>query len=102
MNYIDELARYIYSAAEPNSPPDGWIEDAALYRLYAVLLLTKGTDVTNEDVHNAWSAWACESDALHPSLIPFDELKPRTQTLDEPYTNAIRRVAAIMISNGVL
>ena len=94
MNYIDELAGDIYRESGPNPQPLGWYEDRILYRIYAVLALAKGESVTNEDVHNAWAAWACEDNDTHPSLIPFDDLELRVQQLDEPYTMAIRRVAA--------
>ena len=94
MCYIDEIARDIYWESTADPEPLGWYEDRYLYRLYAVLALAKGAAVTNEDVHNAWSAWASEDKSTHPSLIPFDELEPRVQKLDEPYTKAIHKVAA--------
>ncbi len=94
MCYIDEIARDIYWESTTDPEPGGWYEDRYLYRLYAVLALAKGAAVTNEDVHNAWSAWACEDNDTHRSLIPFYELEPRVQQLDEPYTKAIHRVAA--------
>ena len=98
MNYIDELAGDIYRESEPDPRPLGWYEDRILYRMYAVLALAKGEAVTNEDVHDAWSAWACEDNDTHPSLVPFDELAPHVQRLDEPYTMAIRRVASLRLA----
>ena len=92
MNYLDLLAADIQREADPaSSPPD---EDLALYRLYAVLLLAKGVEVTDEDVHNAWSAWAAEHDPESPKIAPFKELSLGTQRKDGPYTKAIRSVAA--------
>ena len=72
MNYLDKLAAEIQRTADPSSrPPD---EDLPLYRLYAILLLAKGQEVTAADVHNAWAAWASEHDPDSQHLKPFKEL----------------------------
>lgn len=91
-NYLDKIALDIGKRCDSGSPsPD----QMRLLRIYAVLALSKGTDVTNEDVHNAWSAWtASEGRETHSSLIPFGELPLDVQALDEPYRDAIRAVAA--------
>ena len=91
MNYLDRLAAEIQRTADPDArPPD---EDLPLYRLYAVLLLAKGREVTTEDVHNAWVAWASEHQPDSPNLIPFKELLPSVQRKDTTYVDAIRVVA---------
>lgn len=91
MNYLDLLAAEIQRTADPEaSPPD---EDLPLYRQYAVLLLAKGAEVTSEDVHNAWAAWASEHDPEHRNLLPFKELSLNVQQWDETYAEAIRTVA---------
>lgn len=91
MNYLDKIAAEIQRTADPNAlPPD---EDLPLYRQYAVLLLAKGTEVTAEDVHNAWAAWASDHDPLSRDILPFKELSLRDQRRDEPYVEAIRKVA---------
>ncbi len=91
MNYLDLLASEIQRTADPEAvPPD---EDTALYRQYAVLLLAKGQMVTAEDVHNAWAAWASEFDPESRHLLPYKELSLTAQRKDEPYAEAIRRVA---------
>ena len=64
-----------------------------LYRLYAVLALTKGEAVTRRDVHDAWSAWTASFHPSHRSLKPFEELTPEVQELDQPYVDAIHAVA---------
>lgn len=89
MNYLDELARRIHALAEPGgeAPTEG---DILLYRTYAVLALAKGAAVTNEDVHNAWAAWAAQYEPEHRSLVPYDELPEAAQRLDAPYADAIR------------
>ncbi len=91
MNYLDIIAAEIQRAADPDArPPD---EDLPLYRLYAVLLLAKGKDVTPEDVHNAWAAWASDHEPESRDLLPFKELSLRDQRRDQPYVDAIRQVA---------
>lgn len=94
MNYIDEIADAIRSKVSPDQLPDE--NTAALFRLYAVLALAKGTDVTMRDVHNAWSAWMISSDPNHESIKPYDELSPDVKREDEPYLNAIRAVASTL------
>jgi hypothetical protein len=91
VNYLDRLAAEIQRTADPDSrPPD---EDLPLYRLYAVLALAKGQDVTAEDVHNAWAAWASDHQPDSPSLLPYKELSLGAQRKDQPFVDAIHRVA---------
>ncbi len=91
MNYLDKIANEIQRAADPNAvPPD---EDLPLYRLYAVLLLAKGTQVTLEDVHNAWVAWASDQESESQYIIPFKELSLSVQRKDQIYVDAIHEVA---------
>lgn len=92
MNYIDELAHEIAVAAnEDEFDVESLL--GSLYRIYAVLCLVKGAAVTSRDVHDAWSAWASDSNWDHPSIVPFDELPPDIQAKDDPYRDAIRSVA---------
>ena len=94
MNYLDKLAAEIQRTADPEAmPPD---EDLPLYRQYAVLLLAKGQDVTAEDVHNAWVAWASEYDPGSRDLLPFKELSLSVQRKDDMYVDAIHQVAERM------
>jgi len=94
VNYLDKIAAEIHHTADPDAlPPD---EDLPLYRLYAVLLLSKGKDVTAEDVHNAWVAWASDHEPESQNLLPFKELSLRVQRKDDPYVEAIQKVAARM------
>ncbi len=75
MTYLDPLADLIRSCLPSAARPPGGADD--LFRLYAVLLRAKGTRVTDEDVHDAWSAWMQTVDDGHASLVPFEELSPR-------------------------
>jgi hypothetical protein len=89
--YLDELAEAIRRAVPPEALPDG--DTLALFRLYAVLLLAKGEQVTRCDVHNAWVAWMAGQEGDHESLVPFADLDSETQAEDSPYVVAIRAVA---------
>jgi hypothetical protein len=86
-NYIDDLALAIYNHAEPGGPPDA--DEMRLYRIYAVLARSKGTETTLEDVHDAWSAWKSDTFPEHRSIVPFEQLAPAVQELDREYCDAI-------------
>lgn len=90
-SYLDEIATEIRRTAEPEAAENE--EDLLLYRVYAVLLLAKGEKVSAEDVHNAWSVWACENEPNSKSLIPFQELSLSAQSKDSVYVEAIHKVA---------
>lgn len=92
VNYLDRIADAIRWEVSPDKLPDE--NTIPLFRLYAVLALAKGVDVTLEDVHNAWSAWMLEHDPDHESIKPFSELGPEVQQEDAPYAKAIWAVAA--------
>lgn len=93
-SYLDKIAAEIRRTAEPDAAASD--EDLPLYRLYAVLLLAKGQDVTAEDVHNAWAAWASAHDPENRNLLPFKELSLRVQRKDDSYVDAIHQVAERM------
>jgi len=86
--YIDEIACQIMR--EAGHADLDWLD---LFRIYAVLALAKGEATTAEDVHDAWSAFMMPRAPSHVSLVPFDQLRPETQALDEPYVQAIHAVA---------
>jgi len=91
VTYIDELAEVLQQEISPDLLPD---EDTGLLmRLYALLALVKGTDVSNADVHDAWSLWMLTRDPDHRSLKPFAELDAETKASDTPFAEAIRSVA---------
>ncbi|AGL21543.1 putative glutamine amidotransferase, class I [Actinoplanes sp. N902-109] len=70
-----------------------------LFRIYAVLLLARGVEVTSADVHNAWAAWMAGRDSGHAQLKPYPELAPEVAGRDERYAEAIRQVARLMAAN---
>ena len=94
LTYLDKIAAEIQRTVDPDAVPQE--QDLPLYRLYAVLLLAKGKDVTPEDVHNAWAAWASEHEPENTNLLPFKELSLHVQRKDRLYVDAIHRVAAHM------
>lgn len=89
--YLDALARRIYDAT--GGMDDLGAHDLLLYRLYALLLGSKGTAVSAADVHDAWAIWAAVDRPDHPCLVPFYQLSPEKQMLDEPYARTIRAIA---------
>lgn len=92
MTYVDELANEIQRHVPSRLLPEG--DTKPLFRLYALLALTKGQSVSLEDVHNAWAVWMLDNDPEHRSLKPFDALDAETQSSDAPYVKAIQIVAA--------
>ncbi|MDF9811954.1 hypothetical protein [Streptomyces sp. SPB162] len=91
MTYLDHLADLIRSCLSPSAEPPADSDD--LFRIYAVLLQAKGEQVTDEDVHNAWSAWMQSVDSTHAALVPFQALDLETRAFDAPYAEAIRSAA---------
>jgi hypothetical protein len=91
MTYIDEIAQAVHALIDPAILPKSDVP--RLMRIYAVLMLAKGTDVTIEDVHDAWAAWECDRKPESASIVPFDQLTPRVQAMDEPFVQAIHQVA---------
>ena len=90
-SYLDVIALAILRAVEPDA--DLADDELLLYRVYAVLLLAKGQNVTAEDVHNAWAVWASRYEPNHPNIRPFGELPAQVQSKDQPYVDAIHDVA---------
>jgi hypothetical protein len=89
--YVDEIGRRIKAVVATDDLPDG--DSDLLFRIYAVLLLAKGSDVTSEDVHNAWVAWMTGKDKDHEALVRFSDLPADTRAEDTPFAKAIRTVA---------
>ena len=90
MMYLDDLAEAIRRAVPDDALPEG--DTSPLFRMYAVLMLAKGDQVTAADVHNAWVAWMAGENISHDSLVPFVNLDIETQAEDAPYLIAIRQV----------
>jgi hypothetical protein len=91
MTYLDKLAEEIRGAVVPDALPDE--DTSSLFRIYAVLLMAKGQEVTREDVHNAWVVWMLDRGETHESMVPFADLPAETQDEDSPFMVAVRTVA---------
>ena len=91
VNYLDALGQRIRDRVPRADLPE---EDSrVLFRIYAVLLLAKGTGVTAADVHNAWVAWMLQTDPTHDAIVPYAALSRDVADDDLPYVYAIRAVA---------
>jgi hypothetical protein len=75
--------------------------DIDLLRLFALLVLVKDEDTTEEDVHDAWSVWRTASNPKHSCLVPFDDLTPDVQAVYTRYAEAVRAVARAMAQPAV-
>jgi hypothetical protein len=95
MNYLKVLAEKIKTEVPDEVIPKSPNLDS-LFMIYAVLLLAKGVGTTKEDVHNAWAAWMTQSDDSHDSIKPFNELSIEIQGQDQPFVDAIHKVASTL------
>ncbi len=86
-SYVDEVRQSL----EEQLP--GLAADKELHDLYALLAFVKGQAVTLEDVHDAWAIWRSRIAPQHRFLIPFNQLAPEVQELDQKYADAIGAAA---------
>ena len=91
MNYIDRIAHDIQEEIGDDVCPFKGYEE--LYRMYALLALVMGNLASAENVHDAWSAWAASKTPEHTCIVSYYELPPEIADLDEPFAEAIRKVA---------
>jgi hypothetical protein len=92
LNYITEIAEQIKQELPQEVLPEDDMD--LLFLMYAVLVLTVGEDVQAEDVHDTWSAWMTHRRPSHESIKPFAELSREIQKTDQPFVEAIRKVAS--------
>ena len=91
--YIDDVVERV---AEKTG-----LKGEKLVRLYALLVLIKGEDVTLSDIHDAWAVNMNYKEANPPycyghdhlSIVPFEQLSKETQDRDIPYLEALKEVA---------
>lgn len=88
MNYIQKIENLL----EEELKMKGTIYEGLL-ETYGLLVLVVGEDCTNKDIHDAWSIWQNKTQPEHRSLKPFEELTKEVQDLDEPYRQAVIKVA---------
>ena len=91
LNYLDGLGARIRSQIPRAALPEEGTQ--GLFRIYAVLLLAKGTAVTAAYVHNAWVAWMLDTDPGHSAIVPYADLSKEVADDDLPFVRAIHAVA---------
>jgi hypothetical protein len=94
MNYVSEIAQRIRREVPQEVLPEG--DTDLLFLMYAVLALVVGKDVRAEDVHDTWSAWMTYRDPSHQSIKPFAQLDPEIKKTDQPFVDAIKKVATYL------
>jgi hypothetical protein len=95
LNYISEIAQRIRREVPQDVLPEG--DTDLLFLMYAILALTIGEDVRPEHVHDAWSAWMAYLDPSHQSIKPFTQLSAELKVTDQPFVDAIRKVASQLL-----
>lgn len=95
--YLNDIAAKIRKHVPEDQIPDGDADD--LFRLYAILLRAKGADVTQSDIHDAWSAWMVRRKGEHESLVTYENLAAEVQEEDRVFTVAVQRAAEELGSN---
>jgi hypothetical protein len=91
VSYLSNIAAQIRAEVDSEIVP---ADSDQLFLIYALVLLTKGLEANEEDIHNAWCAWMAGRNPDHESLIPFDQLDEATKAMDTPFVAAIHKVAA--------
>ena len=86
MNYIEKIKKELQKEFNFSK------EYIGLLDYYALLVLVKGKNCTNEDVHDAWSIWQNRTNPKHKSLKPFNELTKKIQKLDTKYKDVISKL----------
>lgn len=95
MNYVERIRRALATEVVYRSRGRWDItETPTLLDAYALLVLTVGTAVTREHIHDAWSLWSNGLGPTHRYLVPFAELPPDVQDQDEIGRAAVWSVAA--------
>jgi hypothetical protein len=83
----DEVRAELPAALVPDTSAD------VLLLLYALLAAVEGDRVEPQHVHDAWTVWKSILGQDHAATVPFEQLSPQVRALDDPYVEAIRRVA---------
>ena len=92
--YIDKVYKKVQEATG--------LKSKETIKMYSLLVLTKGENITLSDIHDGWSMVMNfkESDLPycyghdHKSLVPFDQLSHETQIKDEKYLKALKQIAS--------
>lgn len=90
-DYLTDRAHLIYNYAEDDDVPSP--QEYGLYLAYALLSFAKGTHTTASDVHDAYTLWQLTTFPEPRYAVPFEELPPDVQALDDKYVEAIHRAS---------
>jgi len=96
--YLDSLAAKIRKQVPDERMPAANSDE--LFRLYAVLLRAKGANVTQSDVHDAWSVWMARHDDEHEALFAYEGLSEDVREEDRVFATAIRKAADELCQAG--
>lgn len=91
--YIDRVYKLVQEATG--------LKSKETIKMYSLLVLTKGKNITLSDIHDGWSMVMNFKEANppycygheHKSLVSFHLLNPETQARDEKYLVALKQVA---------
>lgn len=91
--YVDEIIEEV--AKETG------LKSKETLKMYALLVLVKGANITLSDVHDGWSIVMNFKEADppycyghdHKSIVPFDHLPTETQERDRKYVDALIKIA---------
>lgn len=80
------------------------IKNKNLSQLYALLVLTKGENITAKDVHDAWAMSMnfrpkteyCYGHE-HKSIVPFEKLDDTVQHKDDNYVKKLQNIAKSIV-----
>ena len=91
--YIDEIIERVQQ--------ETGLKSKETIKMYALLVLTKGTQITLSDIHDGWSMAMNFKESNppycygheHKSIVPFKELSIETQEKDRKYLDALLKIA---------
>jgi hypothetical protein len=86
--YLSDLAAKIRAEVPIELIPNEGSDE--LFVLYAALARAKGSEITESDIHDAWSVWLSARDPSHAALVPYEQLPDGTKALDTPFVKAIQ------------
>lgn len=89
--YLEDIANTIKNYIPKEYLPEE--NNDELFLMYAVLLRAKGKNVTQSDIHDAWSAWMYNYDPKHKAIIPYEDLDRKSKELDTMFAVAVRKAA---------
>ena len=96
ITYIDKVYKLVQEATG--------LKSKETIKMYSLLVLTKGEDITLSDIHDGWSMVMNFKETNppycygheHKSIVPFDQLSKETQDRDIRYLEAIHKVAKML------